>query len=159
MRNYPTIFERAKAYDDGKNGEITPSTHVVINTNRLWYGKDSTASTFLATAYDEQGNRVNSMEGYFIEPKTDYGRAEIEGDDKAIKYGTHNIVPPKQGQRFEWYVDNVPGRTGIAIHGGVDCTDTSGCLLPAEKIIHDKNSDNYTTIGTQKKEKRAVRFL
>ena len=45
------------------------------------------------------------------------------------------------------------------IHGGMDCTDTSGCLLPAEKIIHDKNSDNYTTTGTQKKEKRAVRFL
>ena len=41
MRNYPTIFERAKAYDNGKNGEITPSTHVVINTNRLWYGKNT----------------------------------------------------------------------------------------------------------------------
>lgn len=39
MRNYPTIFERAKAYDDGKNGEITPSTHVVINTNRTMVRK------------------------------------------------------------------------------------------------------------------------
>ena len=54
---------------------------------------------------------------------------------------------------------NVPGRTGIAIHGGVDSTDTSGCLLPAEKFIHDSNSDNYTTIGTQKKKKELFDFF
>ena len=112
MRNYPSIFERAKAYEDGNNGVATPSTHIVINTNRLWYGENSTASAFLATAYDEQGKRVNSMSGYFLEPRTDYERAKIEGDDKAIMYGSYNIVPKKKGQRFEWYVDNVPGRTG-----------------------------------------------
>ena len=56
MRNYPSIFERAKAYENGNNGVVTPSTHIVINTNRLWYGKNSTGSAFLATAYDEQGN-------------------------------------------------------------------------------------------------------
>ena len=33
MRNFPTIFERAKAYEDGNNGEIAPSTNIVINTN------------------------------------------------------------------------------------------------------------------------------
>lgn len=159
MRNYPSIFERAKAYEDGNNGVVTPSTHIVINTNRLWYGEDSTASAFLATAYDEQGKRVNSMSGYFLEPKTDYERAKIEGDDKAIMYGSYNIVPKKKGQRFEWYVDNVPGRTGIAIHGGVGGTDTSGCLLPAEKFIHDSNSDNYTTTGTQKKKKELFEFF
>ena len=159
MRNYPSIFERAKAYENGNNGVVTPSTHIVINTNRLWYGKDSTGSAFLATAYDEQGKRVNSMNGYFLEPKTDYDRAKIEGDDKAIMYGSYNIVPKKNGQRFEWYVDNVPGRTGIAIHGGVDSTDTSGCLLPAEKFIHDSNSDNYTTTGTQKKKKELFDFF
>ena len=136
-----------------------PNTHIVINTNRLWYGKDSTGSAFLATAYDEQGKRVNSMSGYFLEPRTDYERAKIEGDDKAILYGSYNIVPKKKGQRFEWYVDNVPGRTGIAIHGGVGGTDTSGCLLPAEKFIHDSNSDNYTTIGTQKKKKELFDFF
>ena len=26
MKNYPSIFERTKAYEDGNNGEITPST-------------------------------------------------------------------------------------------------------------------------------------
>lgn len=159
MRNYPSIFERAKAYEDGNNGVVTPSTHIVINTNRLWYGRDSTASAFLATAYDKQGKRVNSMNGYFLEPKTDYDRAKIAGDDKAIMYGTYNIVPKKKGQRYEWYIDKVPGRTGIAIHGGVDSTDTSGCLLPAEKFIHDSNSDNYTTVGTQKKKKELFDFF
>lgn len=63
MKKYPSIFERAKAYKDGNNGEITPSTNIVINTNRLWYGKNSTVSAFIATAYDEDGNRVGSMDG------------------------------------------------------------------------------------------------
>ena len=136
-----------------------PNTHIVINTNRLWYGKDSTVSAFLATAYDKQENRVDSMNGYFVEPKTDYERAKIEGDDKAIMYGTYNIVPKKKGQRFEWYVDNVPGRTGIAIHGGNNGSHTSGCLLPAEKFTQDSNSDNYTTVGTQKKKKELFDFF
>ena len=136
-----------------------PNTHIVINTNRLWYGKDSTVSAFLATAYDKQGNRVSSMKGYFLEPRTDYDRAKIAGDDKAIMYGTYNIVPKKKGQRYEWYVEKVPGRTGIAIHGGNNGSHTSGCLLPAEKFTQDSNSDNYTTVGTQKKKKELFEFF
>ena len=142
-----------------KNKNVTPDTNIVINTNRLWYGKDSTVSAFLATAYNKQGNIVSSMDGYFLEPKTDYDRAKIAGDDKAIMYGTYNIVPKKEGQRYEWYLDNVPGRTGIAIHGGVDNKDTSGCLLPAEKFTYDSNSDNYTTVGTQKKKKELFEYF
>ena len=142
-----------------KNKNVKPDTNIVINTNRLWYGKDSTVSAFLATAYDKQGNIVSSMNGYFLEPKTDYDRAKIVGDDKAIMYGTYNIVPKKEGQRYEWYLDKVPGRTGIAIHGGIDNADTSGCLLPAEKFIHNSKSDNYTTIGTQKKKKKLFEFF
>ena len=44
MKNQPTIFERAKAYEDCNEGKITPSTNIVINTNRLWYGKGCTES-------------------------------------------------------------------------------------------------------------------
>ena len=55
MRKQPNIFERARAYENGNDGAITPSTNIVITTNRLWYGKDSTVSAFLATAYDEDG--------------------------------------------------------------------------------------------------------
>ena len=42
----------------------------------MWYGEDSTVSAFLATAYDEHGNVVDSMRGYFLEPGTDYNRAK-----------------------------------------------------------------------------------
>ena len=51
----PNIFERARAYEDGNEGYVQqqrPKTNIVINTNRLWYGEDSTVSAFLATAYD-----------------------------------------------------------------------------------------------------------
>ena len=158
MSTFPNIFDRAKAYEDGKNGEIRPSTNIVINTNRLWYGKNTTVSAFLATAYDKHGNKVNSMDGYFLEPKTDYDRAKIEGDDKAIMYGGYNVVPKSKGQRFEWYVDNVPRRTGIAIHSGVDSTNTSGCLLPAESFTHNKNTDDYSVIGSKKKKRNYSTF-
>lgn len=159
MRIFPTICERAKAYEDGNNGEIAPSTNIVINTNRLWYGKDSTVSAFIATAYDEDGNRVSSMNGYFLEPETDYDRAEIEGDDKSIKYGTYNIVPGRTWQTYDWYVDKVPGRTGIAIHGGTDGSNTLGCLLPAENFVHDKEKDNYRTVNSGKKKKELFDFF
>ena len=55
--------------------------------------------------------------------------------DKAIMYGTYNVISKKELEerinrirrkngeddvdlRYEWYVDNVPGRSGIAIHSG-----------------------------------------
>ena len=51
----PSIFDVAMAYENG--GIIRPKTNVVVNTNRLWYGGKSTVSAFLATAYDERGNK------------------------------------------------------------------------------------------------------
>ena len=55
----PSIFDVAMAYENGNGGIIRPRTNVVVNTNRLWYGKGSTVSAFLATAYDEQGKKVD----------------------------------------------------------------------------------------------------
>lgn len=50
-------------------------------------------------------------------------------------YGTYNVVPRKHNwQHFKWYVDKVPGRTGIAIHKGADGDNTEGCLLPGENF-------------------------
>ena len=141
------------------NQKSVPTTNIVINTNRLWYGKDCTVSAFIATAYDEAGNTVNSMEGYFLEPGTDYDKAEIAGSDSSIKYGTYNIVRGQKWQRFEWYVDNVPGRSGIAIHGGTDGSNTLGCLLPAESFIHDEKNDNYQTVNSGKKKKELFEFF
>ena len=141
------------------NQKSVPTTNIVINTNRLWYGKDCTFSAFIATAYDEDGNRVSSMNGYFLEPETDYDRAEIEGDDKSIMHGTYNIVPGRSWQTYDWYVDKVPGRTGIAIHGGTDGSNTLGCLLPAESFIHDEKNDNYQTVNSGKKKKELFEFF
>jgi hypothetical protein len=90
-------FEIATAYEDGKNGEIKrqqkPKTNVVVNTNRIGYGEKSTVSAFLATAYDEQGNTVDFMRGYFLEPGTDYNRAKREESDTAIMSGSYEIIP------------------------------------------------------------------
>ncbi len=64
--NRPSIFEIATAFEDGKNGEINqkPKTNVVVSSTRKWYGKNSTASTFIATAYNERGEEVDSIKGY-----------------------------------------------------------------------------------------------
>lgn len=159
MANYlnrPSIFEIATAYENGNDGEIKqkPQTNVVVNTNRLWYGKGSTVSAFLATAYDEQGKKVDSMEGYFLEPEVNYDSAKVAGGDKAIMYGTYNVVSKKEleerinkkrrknGEKdvnlsYEWYVDNVPGRSGIAIHSGVNGENTLGCLLPGDTLEYN----------------------
>lgn len=142
------------------NSDKKEKTNVVIITNRMWHGKESTVSTFIATAYDEHRHKVDFMEGYFLEPKTDYDRAKIAGDDKAVMYGTYNIVRPKyKWQRFKWYVDSVPGRTGIAIHRGTSGKDTSGCLIPGSGFYHDKNSDDYRLTGSRKKEEELFKFF
>jgi hypothetical protein len=150
----PDIFEIATAYENGNGGIIKPRTNVVVNTNRLWYGKGSTVSAFLATAYDEQGKKVDSMKGYFLEPEVNYDSAKVAGGDKAIMYGTYNVIPKKEleerinrirrknGEKdvkltYEWYVDNVPGRSGIAIHSGANGEHTLGCLLPGDTLEYN----------------------
>ncbi len=150
----PDIFEIATAYENGNGGIIRPRTNVVVNTNRLWYGKDCTVSAFLATAYDEYGHKVDFMKGYFLEPEVNYDSAKVAGSDKAIMYGTYNVVPKKEleerinstrrknGEKdvnlsYEWYIDNVPGRSGIAIHSGVNGEHTLGCLLPGDTLEYN----------------------
>lgn len=135
-------------------------TNIVINTNRLWYGMNSTVSAFLATAYDEQCNRIDSMEGYFLEPKTNYDEATIANHDKAILYGSYNVVPRQYNwQRYKWYVDKVPGRTGIAIHRGTDGNDTKGCLMPGKEFYYDENTKDYKIKHSRNKEKELFDFF
>ena len=166
MANYlnrPSIFEIATAFEDGQEGEIKqkPKTNVVVNSTRKWYGKNSTVSTFTATAYNEQNEKIDSMKGYFLEPHVNYDSAKIANSDKAIMHGTYNIIPKakleerinKQRRewgeknvnlKYDWYLDNVPGRTGIAIHGGKNGDHTSGCLLPGDTLKYDEEAQNYT---------------
>lgn len=76
-------------------------------------------------------------------------------------HGTYNIIPKakleerinKQRRewgeknvnlKYDWYVDNVPGRSGIAIHGGKNGDHTSGCLLPGDTLKYDEVAQDYT---------------
>ena len=166
MANYlnkPSIFDIATAFEDGQEGEIKqkPKTNVVVNSTRKWYGKNSTVSTFTATAYNEQNEKIDSMKGYFLEPHVNYDSAKIANSDKAIMYGTYNVIPKakleesinKQRRewgeknvnlKYDWYLDNVPGRSGIAIHGGKNGDHTSGCLLPGDTLKYDEEAQDYT---------------
>jgi hypothetical protein len=161
--NNPSIFDIATAFEDGQEGEIKqkPKTNVVVNSTRKWYGKNSTVSTFTATAYNEQNEKIDSMKGYFLEPHVNYDSAKIANSDKAIMYGTYNVIPKakleerinKQRRewgeknvnlKYDWYLDNVPGRSGIAIHGGKNGDHTSGCLLPGDTLKYDEEAQDYT---------------
>ena len=98
----PNIFERARAYEDGNEGYVQqqkPKTNIVVNNTREWYGKNSTVSTFIATAYDEQGKKIDSMKGYLLEPHVNYDSAKIANSDKAIMYGSYNIVSKAELKR------------------------------------------------------------
>ena len=178
MANYlnkPSIFDIATAFEDGQEGEIKqkPKTNVVVNTNRIGYGDKSTVSAFLATAYDEQGNTVDSMRGYFLEPETDYNRAKREGSDTAIMSGSYEIIPQAEMRkriaerntqkgkqikecdiklRYNWYIDNPPGRSGIAIHGGRNGENTAGCFIPGDSIGPNKEKTDYFISDNGKKD-------
>lgn len=183
MKNYfrrPSIFEISTAYEDGRNGVIEqkekPKTNVVINSTRRWYGKNSTVSTFTATAYNEQGEKIDSMQGYFLEPHVNYDSAKIAKSDKAIMYGTYNVISKAELEkrinvqqkargeeevnlRFDWYVDDVPGRSGIAIHEGKNGDHTSGCLLPGDTLEYNEQAKDYTINNSQSKKNELFNFF
>lgn len=171
----PSIFEIATAFEDGRNGEIKPKTNVVVNTSRLWYGEDSTGSAFIATAYDEKGNRVDTMEGYFLEPATDYDKARKAGSDRAIMSGTYDVIPQKEMKKriarktnakeenitlsYDWYIDDAPGRSGIAIHIGNYGKDTEGCFLPGNKVDYNAKTNKYSVSNSTKKTEELFDFF
>lgn len=176
----PNIFEIATAFEDGKNGEIKqkhkPKTNVVVNTNRIGHGKKSTISEFTAIAYDDIGNKVDSIKGYFLEPETDYNKSKVKNSDTAITQGNYNIISKtkleerinterrKRGKTdiqltYKWYVDSVPGRSGIAIHTGNHGKDTKGCFLPGENYSYDKTAETYNVWNSTKKTKELFDFF
>lgn len=176
----PSLFKEAmlgRVYDEPREEENNKQkTNVVINTNRLWYGKDSTVSAFLATAYDETGNKIDSIKGYFLEPKTDYNKARIKDSDTSIAHGNYNVIYKTELERrinterrkkgkpdiqlyYRWYVDSVPGRSGIAIHAGNYGKDTEGCFLPGENYSYDNTAETYNVWNSKKKTKELFDFF
>ena len=94
--NRPSIFEIATAFEDGKEGVVRKNqktkTNVVVNTNRIGYGKKSTVSEFTAIAYDGTGNKIDSIKGYFLEPETNYNKAKVKNSDTSIAQGNYNVI-------------------------------------------------------------------
>lgn len=143
------------------NTTSTPTnSRVVVSTNRQHYGNNSTLSKFTATAYDKKGNNISSMNGYFLEPQVDHKEARTEGSNKAIPGGRYQVIPKAhQWQKYQWYLKNVEGRTGIAIHTGNYGKDTEGCLLPGAKYSYDKEKNEYNVWESTKKTKELFNFF
>ncbi len=159
----PSIFELATMYNEEENPRRrVQGTKVVVNTNRLHYGNDATISAFLATAYDKKGNAIDSIEGYFLEPNTDYELATTENSDTAVMPGTYSIVPKwSSRQKYKWYLKDVEGRTGIAIHGGESGRNTTGCLIPGRAYRESVNREgnSYIVSGAKEKTKELFEFF
>lgn len=133
---------------------------VQISVNRTYYGSNTTMSNFLATAYDDSGNAITSMSGFFLEPATDYENCHVSGSDTAISYGTYDVVPSYyKGQSGYYEVSGVEGRFGIKIHAGNTGDDTNGCLMPGVTGTYDSGIDDYTVSNSKVKLKELTDFL
>ena len=134
-----------------------PSAHqeagncVRIISTRLAKTCVSTLSKFTAVAYDANGNIISStmMNGYFLERGINYEEATVSGHNAAILEGDYAIVPGESGQKYSWYLYNVPGRAGIAIHAGNTYQDSTGCLLIGNSYAYDKNNKEYTIANSR----------
>ena len=74
--------------------------------------------------------------------------------------GNYNIIPTQYNwQQFKWYVDKVPGRTGIAIHRGTSGENTEGCLMPGTEFYYDRIINDYKLKGSRNKEKELFDFF
>lgn len=147
-RRRPTILELANMYNKPERRD----TDVVIETNRFLYGYNATVSDFSAIAYDHNGVPIDSLQGYFLEPASNYEFATTEGSDTAILPGTYNIIPKwHERQKYKWYLANPKGRSGIAIHSGRSGANTSGCLIPGNNYeIHQHEKGDSLTISNAK---------
>ena len=108
-----------------------------------------TISVFEAQAYGENGKKKNEfvVNGYFLERPYEANLAEESGSLKAIQPGVYKIIPHTPGQRFKWYLEGVPGRSGIAIHSGNKPEDSMGCLLTGTSVSKI-NDVNYEVRGS-----------
>ena len=117
----PDIFEIAMAYENGNGGIIRPKTNVVVNTNRIGYGKKSTVSEFTAIAYDGTGNKIDSIKGYFLEPETNYNKAKVKNSDTSIAQGNYNVISKTELEKKNKYRKKRKRRSGYSINLQMVC--------------------------------------
>ena len=60
--------------------------------------------------------------------------------------------------KYDWYLDNPPGRSGIAIHGGRTGEHTTGCFIPGDSFEFDEKNQDYVINNKEKKQKLFVFF-
>ena len=121
---------------------------VVVDVTRSYFGSQSTGSSYVATAYNNNGNVVSVITGYFLEPRYDPSLSRTAGSDTAIPDGRYNVSPSSYHGRSGYYeIDHVPGRSGIKIHPGNKGVQTSGCLLPGSGIA--QWGGEYTVSGSR----------
>ncbi|WP_311435097.1 DUF5675 family protein [Hoylesella timonensis] len=89
------------------------------------------------------GQKLNNsvVKGYFMERPYDAKLAEKSGSERAIQPGEYNIIPKTPRKRYQWYLEGVPGRDGIAIHSGNYAEDSLGCLLTGTSLVKIGDSD------------------
>ena len=68
-----SIFELARMYNEPER--LPNTTRVEINAKRFKFGYNATISSYIATAYNSSSEKIDSIQGYFLEPKTDPERA------------------------------------------------------------------------------------
>lgn len=79
------------------------------------------------------------------DPSTPQNEAKVYAET-AIPEGRYKVslvTSPKFGENTI-YLHDVPGYTGILIHGGYGPANTAGCILVAYKLTKD-NFTNYST--------------
>jgi len=124
---------------------------VRIYSNRIYKNDLSTLSKFTVASYDEDGliNTKETFNGYFLERKIDYEQATTSGSNTAILSGIYNIAPKQEWQRYDWYLQNVPGRGGIAIHSGNHYYDSEGCLIIGETYTYSNTDKAYSVSNSR----------
>ena len=53
----------------------------------------------------------------------------------------------------------MPGRSGIAIHGGRNGDDTLGCLLPGDTLEYKEDAQDYTIKNSTLKKNELFNFF
>lgn len=136
-------------YMSGNNSSVDSGersmSHIHISVSRFGYGKTSTISQYKAFAYDECGQLVDVLEGYFIEPCFDPDKCTTANSDTAIPGGTYKVVPSLyHGKSGYFEVTGVSGRTAIKIHSGYNGGWTEGCLLPGSSYNYNQSTNEYS---------------
>lgn len=131
---------------------------IVVDVTRTHFGTSSTGSNYTATAYDDYGNVITQITGYFLEPRYAPSSATTSGSDTAIPDGTYTVAPSTYHGRTGYYeVQGVPGRSAIKIHEGNTGADTEGCFLPGSDMCQTGN--DYMVTGSRKEKEELFGFF